>query len=118
MNITLSSLVLLATLGLTACSEKKSEPPAANSTTSSGNPITAPVDYLGAVAKAQHTSVNKLSLVGITQAIQQYQALEGHLPKTLDDLVTAKVLEQIPTPPQGMKFSYNPATGEVSVVAK
>ena len=114
MKTNLPSLLFLTCIALTGCSDKKSD--SSPSVTSTGNPITAPVDYLGAIAKAQHSSVNKLSLLGITQAIQQYQAQEGHLPKTLDDLVTAKVIGQLPSAPQGMKFKYDPTTGNVSVV--
>jgi hypothetical protein len=114
--------VLPALLGLaliTGCGEKKasSDAPATNST-SSGNPITAPVDYLGAVAKAQKSTTSKLSMVGITQGIQAYQAQEGHLPKTLNDLVTAGVIGKLPDPPTGMKFNYDPKTGDVTVVPK
>jgi hypothetical protein len=108
--------IVTALLAVVGCSGKKDTPE--KSSTSGGNPITAPVDYLGAVAKAQHSSVNKLSLLGIQQAIQHYQAQEGHLPKDLQDLVKAQVIGQLPDPPQGMKFSYDARTGEVSVVPK
>ena len=112
----LPAVVVAATLAITGCSGKKEGPE--KSSTSGGNPITAPVDYLGAVAKAQHSSVNKLSLLGIQQAIQHYQAQEGHLPKDLQDLVKAQVIGQLPEAPQGMKFSYDARTGEVTVVPK
>lgn len=114
---------LLALLAATAallspgCKEKKpAEPPV--SSTSGGNPLTAPTDYLGAVAKAQKTAGNKLSATSIQQAIQAYQAQEGKLPKELQDLVTAGVLPSLPTPPRGMKFSYDPKSGDVKVVAE
>jgi hypothetical protein len=115
------NLLLLGLLGfasLTGCSDKSDPSTPAKSSTSGGNPITAPVDYLGAVANAQKSTSSKLSMVGIQQAIQAYQAQEGHLPKTLNDLVTAQVMGKLPDAPNGMKFSYDPKTGEVKVVPK
>ena len=76
------------------------------------------MDYLGAVAKGKHTAGNKLSMVGIQQAIQTYQAQEGKLPKDLQDLVKAGVMSALPSAPQGMKFQYDPQTGDVKVVAQ
>jgi hypothetical protein len=38
------------------------------------------------------------------------------MPKDLNELVP-KYLKSIPAPPPGTKFDYNPATGEVKVVA-
>jgi hypothetical protein len=76
------------------------------------------VDYLGAVSKAQQSAQKVASTVGITQAIQQYYTVEGRYPKTLNDLVSPDYLSRLPDPPPGMRFDYNPATGEVRAVPK
>ena len=110
--LAVSLIVLGAAPGCRDSSSTGSSP----SSTSGGNPVTAPVDYLGAVSKGQQSAVNKLSLTGIQQAIQAYQAQEGKLPKDLQDLVKAKVLAKLPEAPRGMKFSYDPKSGEVKVV--
>jgi len=91
-------------------------PDSGKSSTSGGNPVTAPVDYLGAVSKGKQSSVSKLSLVNVQQAIQSYQAQEGKLPKNLNDLVTAGLLPTLPVPPRNMKFHYDATTGDVKVV--
>ena len=83
-----------------------------------GNIITAPVDYLGAVAKGKTSSEAKLSLLSIQQAIQGYEAQEGKHPRELQDLVKAGLLPSLPKAPTGMKFSYDPATTTVKVVAE
>ena len=106
------SASLIALLASAGC--KDNSP--ATSSTSSGNPLTAPVDYLGAVNNAQKSANNKLSLVGLQQAIQTYQAQEGKLPKDLQDLVKAQVMPKLPDAPRGMKFSYDAASGDVKVV--
>ena len=107
---------------------KKETPPADTSTNkaaafnnavsnnSSGNPVTAPVDYLGAVAKAQQSSIKSIDTAYINQAVQQFQAMEGHLPKDLQELVTEKYLVRLPQVPHGMKLEYEAATGKVKVV--
>ena len=123
MKTTLASFALVPTFVLvmasSGCSDKSSSGGSGGTnTTSSGNPITAPVDYLGAVAKAQKSTTSKLSLVGIQQAIQMYQAQEGRFPKTLDDLVKAQVIGSIPPPPQGMKYSYDPKSGDIKLIAQ
>src|ERR1051326_3344719 len=102
------SLVLAAGFSF-SCSEKKTpqaEPKPSSS--SSGNPITAPVDYLGAAAKAKVAADKTLDVAGVKKAIDLYYAQEGKYPKSLNDLVGPDYLSKIPTPPAGMKFDYNP----------
>jgi hypothetical protein len=108
--------LLIATTGLlfAGCGQKDSSGSATNA--SSGNPVTAPVDYLGAAAKAKKLADKTVSGAGLNQAIQLYQAQEGQLPKTLNDLVTKQYLHSIPPPPAGMKYDYNPQTGALRVV--
>lgn len=112
------SASLIALLASAGC--KDNSTPASSgsssSSSSSGNPITAPVDYLGAVNNAQKSANNTLSLVGLKQAVQAYQAQEGKLPKDLQDLVKAQVIPKLPDAPRGMKFSYDAASGDVKVV--
>ena len=124
---TLFCLGLLSLFAVAGCG-KKETPPADNSTNkagafnnaisnnSSGNPVTAPVDYLGAVAKAQQSSIKSIDTAYINQAVQQFQAMEGHLPKDLQELVTEKYLVRLPQVPHGMKLEYEAATGKVKVV--
>jgi hypothetical protein len=89
--------------------EKKAE-------TSSGNPITAPVDYLAAAAKAKHSADATIDTAALNQQVQLFFAQEGRYPKDLDELVTQKYMKVLPTPPAGMKLEYNAANGTVKVV--
>lgn len=96
------------------CGKKESpKPPEA---TSSGNPVTAPVDYLGAVGKAQKTITKNLDLANVTQAIKMFEAAEERLPKNLNELVEKGYLPKLPVAPQGFKFTYDATTGQVKVV--
>ena len=85
-------LILMAGLLLSGCKKKEAPPP---EPTSSGNPLTAPVDYLGAVGKAKKTADKTVANAGLQQTINLF-----------------------PAPPQGMKFDYNPAAGQLKVVPK
>jgi hypothetical protein len=115
----LSLLMGVAGLLFCGCDQKKSANSAStNAQTSSGNPLTAPVDYLGAAAKAKQSSQKVVAGVGISQAINQFYATEGRFPKDLNELVTKQYLPNLPSPPVGMKYHYNPATGEFKVVTQ
>ncbi len=57
----------------------------------------------------------KVDVANLTQAIQQYNASEGHYPKTLQDL-TPNYMARIPQPPAGYKINYDPNSGAVNIV--
>ena len=114
------SLLLLGGLVLSGCGKKgeKSTASSTNDSNSSGNPLTAPVDYLGAVAKAKKSAEKTVETVSLNQAIQQFGVAEGRYPKDLNELVTEKYLPKLPDAPYGMKIVYDAAKGEVKVVPK
>ena len=89
-----------------------------NTPSAVGNPLTAPVDYLGAVNQARKSSARKVDLVSLKQAIEQFQAAEERFPNSLDELVTQRYLARLPEPPPGMKFDYHPQTGAIRVAPK
>ena len=105
---------------LLGCGGKQGDPvatqKATNQPASSGNPLTAPVDYLGAVAQAKKFSEKTINLAAINNAIQQFNAMEERLPKNLNELVEKHYLAVLPSSPPGMSIAYNPRSGEVRVV--
>ena len=84
---------------------------------SSGNPITAPVDYLGAVANAKQHAEKVIDLTAINQAIQMFNVEEGRNPTNLNELITKQYLREIPKAPYGNTIVYNPTNGQVSIVS-
>ena len=110
------ALPLIMMAGLLFCGCGKRDSASSSTNTSSGNPITAPVDYLGAAAKAKRAAEKTVDTVGINQAVQLFQVQEGRLPKNLNELVTKKYVGSIPPPPAGMKYDYNPQTGQLKIV--
>ena len=108
-----------AGLLLAGCGNGDSSKPAQTTNTTpnyaSGNPLTAPVDYLGAVAQAKNYSVKQIDLAYINQAIQLFNAQEGRYPKDLNELVPNYV-GKLPVTPYGTKLVYDAASGTVKVV--
>ena len=82
----------------------------------SGNPLTAPVDYLGAVNQARKTAVKTIDRASLNNAIQQFYAIEDRYPKDLNELAQKHYIQAVPELPRGSRFVYNPANGELRVV--
>ncbi|MEI2731105.1 MAG: hypothetical protein V9G08_03700 [Dermatophilaceae bacterium] len=116
--MTLGAVVVSLTMA--GCGDSKSKTaektPAAPPQQGAGNPLTAPVDYLGAVGAAQRQAAKTVDLTSLTQAVQAFQAGEERLPKSLQELVTEGYLPRLPAPPKGMQWAYQPQSGQVRVV--
>ncbi len=105
---------------LTACGKSESPTTTAgakktNSSYSSGNPITAPVDYLGAVGQAKKTSTKVVDVSTVQRAVQAFQAGEDRLPANLQEIIKEGYLPKLPAPPYGMKYYYDPRSGQVKI---
>ena len=105
-----------AALVLAGCGDKgDGTKQTTNAASSGGSPLTAPVDYLGAVAKGQQNAVKTVDTTSITKAIQLFGVDHGRNPKDLSELVQEKYLPQIPTAPYGTKIVYDANTGTVTI---
>lgn len=80
-----------------------------------GNPLTAPVDYLGAVNKANKFANKSIELAQVNKAMQEFKITEGRNPKDLAELVESGFLAQEPKAPYGMEVKYDPQTGKVTI---
>jgi len=80
------------------------------------NAVSAPVNYVGATVQAEKYSQKQIDLAFVNQAIQQFQAGEGRLPKDLAEMVALHYLAKIPEAPYGYKIVYDPAVGAIKVV--
>ena len=87
-----------------------------NAAAGGSSPLTAPVDYLGAVAKGQQNAVKTVDTARLNQAVQLFNVDQGRNPKDLDELVAQKYIPQIPPVPYGMKLDYDATSGKVTVV--
>lgn len=112
------TLVSSLAVGLCAGCGQASKPASGGATNQAAepSPLTAPVDYLGAVGKAKQTAIKTVDVASINQAIQMFHVEHGRFPKSLDELVEEKYLPRIPDAPYGMKIEYDAQTGKVRVV--
>jgi hypothetical protein len=109
-------LSLVSVLSFAGC--KKEEPPSQPvAAPPSPSPILAPVEYLGANATGKKNAEKTIDTVSLNRAVQAFSASEGRLPKDLSEL-SPLYLPKLPPPPYGMKYDYDPASGEVKVVPK
>src|SRR2546427_8773732 len=79
--------LLMAGSFLSGCGKSESPSPSNAAKPSSGNPLTAPADYLGAAAQAQKKSMKTLDEAGLNQFIPMVYAQEGRYPNNLAELV-------------------------------
>jgi hypothetical protein len=108
--------MLVVGLLFAGCSKKQTTAASPTNETASGNPITAPVDYLGAIAKAKKFSEKTIDTSAITRAIQLFYAQEDRFPKDLDELVAKHYIGGVPPPPTGMRWQYEAKTGDFKAV--
>ena len=80
-----------------------------------GNPLTAPADYLGAVVEAQKHAEKVIDVAYINQDIQLFNASEGRYPKDLQEMIP-NYLAKMPVVPNGYKLAYDTNTYTVKVV--
>lgn len=111
------NLLLVGAVGLSliawlaGCGQDKPKEPAKVG----DNPLNAPSDYLGAVAKAKKHADKSLDMVQLKRSIEQFYASEDRYPKDLQELVQLKYLPQVPPAPPGMTLVYEAKSGVVKL---
>jgi hypothetical protein len=79
--------------------------PASNTSANNSSPVVQPEVF----------AQKKVDVASLTQAVQQYNAAEGHYPATLQDLVPTYIAK-VPDAPPGYKLNYDSSSGAVTVV--
>jgi len=110
-----SILTVLTTLLVTACNDSSQPSSTASTNASSGSPVTAPVDYLNAMAKGKLDAEKTIDTTSLDKAIQMYGVDHGRNPKDLNELVQQKYIPKIPDAPYGTKLVYDANSGTVTV---
>lgn len=111
------ALGLVGMLVLAGCGDKSGSPAGnTNAPTASGNPLNAPADYLGGLAKGQQSAVKTVDTSSLNKAIQMFGVDQGRNPKDLAELVQKNYIPKVPEAPYGMKIVYDANAGTVSVV--
>jgi hypothetical protein len=99
--LTMVIAVLLAGCG----SGDSTTPPAStNTTANSSSPVVQPEVY----------AQKKVDVAALNQALQQYDAAEGHFPTDLKELAP-NYIGKVPEAPAGYKFEYDQTRGVVTL---
>jgi hypothetical protein len=106
-------LILVAAGLLLGCDDASKKTTAAVNAVS--NVVDAPLNYVGAVVEAKKHAEKVIDVSYVNQAIQQFNAMEGRMPKNLQELVPNYVAK-MPEPPFGTKLVYDATAGTVKVV--
>ena len=106
--------LVAATLLLAGCGEKATQK-TTQAVNAVSNVVDAPLNYVGAVVQAQNHAEKVIDISYVNQAIQQFNAMEGHLPKDLNELVP-NYMGKLPQTPFGTKLVYDATAGTVKVV--
>ncbi len=64
-------------------------------------------DYIGTSVHQITRQRDRVALLSIEQSIKTFQAIEGRLPKSLDEI------KDLRRPPEGLRYVYDPETGKV-----
>ena len=77
-----------------------------------------PEQYIRGALGAGENAKGTLGTMAIQKGIDMFQLQNGRFPASLQELQKEGFLAQMPEAPVGKKFSYDAATGKVSVVDK
>lgn len=100
--------LLAMTVAVTVCAGcggGSSSTPATNATTNASSPLVQPEIF----------AQKKTDVAALTQAVQEYNATEGHYPKDLSELAP-NYIAKVPAVPAGYKLNYDPNSGSVTLV--
>jgi len=111
------TLLIAGSLLLAGCGRKQQADQKNQLTNNnSGNPITAPVDYLGAVNQARKTAIRRIDTASLQNAINLFNAQEDRYPRDLNELAQKHYIQAVPQLPPGSRFNYNAQNGEIQII--
>jgi hypothetical protein len=104
-----TSVLLLTSLLLIGCGSSDKE---------EDNKTTGPTGYIKNLSNAKNNAQTTAAATTLNKAVQQFEAMEGELPKSLNELVSKNYISSIPAPPPNMRIEYNNKTGAVTLLSQ
>ncbi len=101
-------LVVFLAVGLGSCG-KKSAPESEEDL----NPANAVEKYGGVMGKTYKRAKSFDALLSLKHDITSFQVEQGRWPASLQELVEKEYTKELPKPPEGMSFKYNPENGSI-----
>ena len=101
--------LLLVSLFFAACSRKEKRPE------ENLTPANALQQYGGVMGKTYQRAKALEVILPTKQLLESFRAIEGRYPYSLEELVEKGYCRQLPTPPEGLRFKYDPQTGSIGL---
>ncbi|MGC8805529.1 MAG: hypothetical protein ACP5QD_06325 [Candidatus Ratteibacteria bacterium] len=79
---------------------------------SGGNPVD---QYGGVMSKTIQRAKGMDAVLPKKQLIDSFYVQEGRYPSSLQELVEKNYVKEIPAPPKGYIYSYDPSTGKITM---
>jgi len=108
MKKTFSLLIILFILFSFSCGKKQPQ----EKPQSVGNPIE---QYGGVMSKTLQRAKGMDAVLPMKQLIDSFYVQEGRYPSDLKELVDKNYVREIPAPPKGYRYSYDPASGKIEL---
>lgn len=70
--------------------------------------------YVGHLTKTHRKAREVASIEPARECVKAFQAMNGRYPRDIEEL--KKEFEDLPDPPDGMKYDYDPKTGRLDLV--
>jgi hypothetical protein len=102
--------VVFLVVGLTGCGKKSG-----SSSEENLNPANAIEKYGGVMGKSYKRAKSLDVLLSLRHSIRSFQFTEGRFPNSLQELVDKNYIKELPHPPEGMQFTYDPKAGTVGL---
>ena len=107
-NVVLVLMVIFLAIGFTACGKKP-----APATEEGLSPANAIQKYGGVMGKTYKRAKSSEALFSLEHDITSFQAEQGRWPSSPWELVEKGYIKELPSPPEGMRFKYNPDNGSI-----
>ena len=105
-KITLLLAITFLVAGFVSCSRKSRSTSGENL-----NPVNAPQKYGEVMGKAYQKAKAMNAILPLKQLIEAFYVKENRYPSSLQELKDKGYTKELPQPPAGTRFNYDPATG-------
>lgn len=102
------AIVVVCLLLSFSCGKKQSE----KKQETSGNPVE---QYGDVMSKTIKRAKGMDAVLPVKQLIDSFYVQEGRYPSSLQELVEKNYVKEIPQPPKGYTYSYEPSSGRIEL---
>jgi len=103
--------ILLLAVASSSCGKK----PEQSSKPEQLTPMNAAEQYSNVMIRARKTAEGMDAVLPMQQLVDSYLAEKGRYPASLQEMTTDMRAKELPQPPAGMEYTYDPSNGRVAL---